>query len=522
MTDPTPAGESSGPTVDILGPTPSRRGGRRGPWLIGGALATALAAGGVAWGVTWYSSDGAQAAEAVPADAIAYVGLTLDPSGEQKLDALRTFKKFPDLKRELDLGGDVGDVDLNRTFAQAVLGGLDCPGVSVDDVDGWLGERAGLAALPGPDGDGMIPLVTLEVTSDDDAARDLDDLVACVGDDELGVAVSDGWAAFSDSEAHARAALDDAAKSSLADDDGFQRWTSEAGDRGVVTGYLSPEAPRVLLGEAMDAYAGLLGGEAVGGADPRKELDKALDRFPGAGLQARFDGGGLSVDLVTAGATVKGSGAKESKATTSALAQLGGLPQDTAAAIAAAGGTRPQLSDAELQQLDDAFKAGVRSSAGPLADALPSYGDIVEAIQGGLVASVGRAFFETQGDELPAAVKVPGDGAGITGLIDELESTFGFDSSAFVTRASRDGSTAVGTDPAYVQKVLADGDLRDSKRFSGVLEGAGSPVLALYADLATIVPSVDDSGAFDALSAAGLTFGVDDGIGRVRLRITTE
>lgn len=528
MTDPTPAGEPGTPTVDILGPSPARRSGRRGPWLIGGALVTALAAGGVAWGVTWYKSDGAQAAEAVPANAIAYAGLTLDPSGEQKLDALRAFKRFPELRDQLDLGKDLGDVDLNRSLAKLVLGDLDCPQVSLDDVDGWLGERAGLAALPGESEDDVVPLLTLEVTSDGDAARGLKDLIACSGDDELGAAVSDGWAAISDTEAHARKALADASSSSLAEDDDYQRWTSAAGDRGVLTAYVAPRAATYLESAVTDLLGGATG--VTLGDTELAPLRRAVKAFQGAGLQAGFDGDALTLE--TAGGFGKETGERpQDGARASDL--LDRLPDDTAVALAV--GAQPPLSDEDRAALDSAYREGlangiagsgtseeVQDEARRLVADAPSYLDVLDLLRGGFALAVGRSFFETQGDSLPIALVVPGDGSGAKALLDQVGSMFGVPLDELVSQETRDGRTVVGADKSFNDAILDGGGLGSTAGFKKVVPG-GDLYGGLYGDLGPILTSFDQQDTLGALDRVGFgTTTDDDGTVHLRLRLTTK
>ena len=80
------------------------RPGRRRKVLVPVLAGLGLAAvGGAAFGARWFLDEGAQAAEALPASAVGYVGLTLDPSGSQKLEALRTLEKFPLIAEELGL-----------------------------------------------------------------------------------------------------------------------------------------------------------------------------------------------------------------------------------------------------------------------------------------------------------------------------------------------------------------------------------------------------------------------------------
>src|SRR6476620_11914073 len=78
-------------TNDGSGP---RRGRRTG--LVAGAVVAVTAAIGVgAYGVAQLMSGGAAPATAVPADALGYVSLDLDPSASQKIEAISMLRKFP-------------------------------------------------------------------------------------------------------------------------------------------------------------------------------------------------------------------------------------------------------------------------------------------------------------------------------------------------------------------------------------------------------------------------------------------
>src|ERR1700759_4978702 len=74
-----------------------------------------VAAGGfAAW--RWFSGGGPRPAEVLPASTFALVTVDLDPSGGQKLEAIRTLRSFPALRDQLGLTSD-SDV-LHRLFAQ--------------------------------------------------------------------------------------------------------------------------------------------------------------------------------------------------------------------------------------------------------------------------------------------------------------------------------------------------------------------------------------------------------------------
>jgi len=116
MTEQHPSSVPSGP-VEYLGegPAPARKGRGRGGLVAGGAAAAVVLGAAGAWGVTSFMSGGQEAAEVVPADALGYVSLNLDPDAGQKLAAYRTLKKFPALADTL-----AGGADLRRSLVEGL------------------------------------------------------------------------------------------------------------------------------------------------------------------------------------------------------------------------------------------------------------------------------------------------------------------------------------------------------------------------------------------------------------------
>ena len=84
----------------------SSGGGRRRGLLIGGGVAALAVVGVGAWAAAQFFSTGAQPAEALPAGTLGYASIDLDPSGGQKIEALRTLNKFPAFKDEIGLDTD--------------------------------------------------------------------------------------------------------------------------------------------------------------------------------------------------------------------------------------------------------------------------------------------------------------------------------------------------------------------------------------------------------------------------------
>ena len=121
-------------------------GGRRRALLIGGGVAALALVGVGAFAAFQFFATGAQPSEALPATTIGYASIDLDPSGAQKVEALRTLNKFPAFKDELGL--DTDD-DLRKALFDRIQGGEDaCANLEyARDVESWLGNRAGVAMI---------------------------------------------------------------------------------------------------------------------------------------------------------------------------------------------------------------------------------------------------------------------------------------------------------------------------------------------------------------------------------------
>ncbi len=153
-----------------LPPGPPRgRAGRRTGLIAGGALlgVGVLAAG--AWaGYSMFFATGAQPAEALPDSTVGYVSVDLDPSGKQKLEALRTLEKFPAFADNVDLSADD---DLRLRLFEELQGEGVCDDLDfADDIDPWLGNRFAAAAIDlGGEGTGGLGVTGVGVVQIDDA-----------------------------------------------------------------------------------------------------------------------------------------------------------------------------------------------------------------------------------------------------------------------------------------------------------------------------------------------------------------
>ena len=98
-------------------------------------------------------NGGDQPAAVLPGNAVAYARVDLNPSAGQKVAAMRFLLKFPSVKDKLGLTGDNDDLRQKLFELIKKYAGDDLADVDFDkDIKPWLGDRAGMAALPAADG----------------------------------------------------------------------------------------------------------------------------------------------------------------------------------------------------------------------------------------------------------------------------------------------------------------------------------------------------------------------------------
>lgn len=225
--------------AEVVGP-PSGPAGASGRRFVASFSVAALAVGAVTAGVwAWqaWADQGAQPAEALPGNTLAYAALDLDPPGGQKLAAYKTLRKFPSLKKDLGLGSVD---DLHQAVVDGVTSDSGCK-LGYLDFKAWAGDRAAFAVV---DQDGPTPVAVVQVDDAGSARTALDKAGRRCG---FAAAVSGEWAVLAETPDVARRVTRDAARGTLADDKDYQRLVGKAGDPGLVTLYAAPEAGPALL-----------------------------------------------------------------------------------------------------------------------------------------------------------------------------------------------------------------------------------------------------------------------------------
>ncbi|HEY1117286.1 MAG TPA: DUF3352 domain-containing protein, partial [Acidimicrobiales bacterium] len=297
--------------------------GRRTGWIVGGGLVALAVVGAGAWAAWSFFATGPQPAEALPASTVAYVSVDLDPSGGQKIEAVRTLRKFPAFKDEIGL--DTDD-DIRQRIFEEIQGTGACEDLDYgDDVEPWLGDRMAIAAVDTGE-DMPSPVIVLQVSDEDAADKGMQTIKDCSGGDGEASgawAIHDGWALLGETQDMVDEVADDAADSPLSEDDDYTSWTDAAGDAGIATAYLAPEAGKVLadsLDGLMDPFGGLSELESSSGmamsysddassaecAAPcvgyastpvSEEVTAALEDFQGMAATLRFDDGSLELEV---------------------------------------------------------------------------------------------------------------------------------------------------------------------------------------------------------------------------------
>lgn len=543
---------------EYLDGSPHPRAARRRTPLVALAAAGVLGAVAVA-GFAAFSlmSTGEQAASVVPADAVAYVSLDLDPSAAQKLEAIRIVEKFPALDEELGL--DAQD-DLRR-WAFEELASDACALDYDDDVAPWIGERVAVAVLPAREsGSEPVPMVALQVTDQEAASSTLADVAACVEATEVaggepaadpGYAFSGDYVVIAETLGTAEEIVVAAASAALADDEDFLRWTGEVGDPGFVTGYVAPtvvdvlsDLPDGLVGQLEDDPGmpgltgrgpGLLpgpgGGPGFGQGDSAWLREVAAD-FRGMASVLRFRDGAVEVEVagglpdsarMAAGAS---TGVADLPATTGAAFGIA-LPEGWAAEAAPAmdemsGGMLDTVETETGLELPEDLERLLGRSVTVAVDS---------SIEPGDVAGPDAA-------SLPVGVRVEGDVDEIMDVVDKVRAAWAPVSQMLVVEAG-DGAVAFGLDPAYVATLAGAGGLGETANFRAVVPEADRAGGVVYVDFAAgdawverlateLDPRVPDGTAeevhrnMEALDALGFS-GWDEGeVSRGLFRLTTD
>lgn len=486
-------------------PAPPKKS-RTGLKVAAGLGAGALLLGGVgAAGIFAYSKvdgSGPQPEEALPADAIAFAKVDLDPSADQKLDAYRFLRKLPDADKQL--GNPADDADLRKVVFDAIQkdGGLQ--GVSYDqDIEPWLGDRFGVAMLPGSDQGTPEGVVALAVTDVDKAKAGLSKATA---DGSGYCSVGEEYAICGTDQAVVDKAVSDAAGSSLADATEFTEDMDALGEDGIATAWVDGEA------------VGTLSGAPFGVDSSTSGATKQAGR---TAMALRFDGPNL--ELV--GTSTSPQGQLVSDDTVS----VDTLPASTVAMFSMRG-LGPNLTsqwgqlEQQLKQTvgDSQWQSGMDEVKSATGLSLPDdfsalLGDDTSFVLGGMGS-----------DDTPKMGMVSN---GDKGKADTLVSTLSSQGSTpvpLVTTDGQDGRYVLASEDAYAQELASGSGLADDETFRDAVPDAGDANAVLFVDVTEAVKAygsdMDEETRrnLDSLGGVGMSVTNDGDRADFRLRVTTK
>jgi Protein of unknown function (DUF3352) len=459
-------------------PPPRQRDSRRGliAVILAAVLSLVLAGGAFAF----YSADpfhlfraGPQAAEAVPADALFYAGVDLNPSAEQKVSALRFLNHFPVFREGSGL--DDANADVRRVIFEHSLQTLHCRGLSyAADVEPWIGSKFGIAGMPSPNGTSSpIGVGVVEVTEKDAAKAGLAKIGRCLGGrDEtsasFGFSFVGDYALVAETQAQADRYASRAQSSPLADNADFSADMASLGDLGVATVWAN-------VSGAIDAY-----GQGLASASQSDFLKSTYQR---AAATFRFTGD--SAEIVT---SVLG----KTSATTHGANQIVRLPDTTVFAVSEAGGAK------RLDTSWDDLMAGAQSGGADGSNSVDAFeaetglhlpGDLRTLLGDNVLLAVDSRGLTAQalkdGDmsTLNAGLRFTSDPVKLNAIYDKIrtlvENRAG--QSLPVVKVDADDGMAVATNDSYAKTLAGlDGNLGDAQEFQSVTDDAVSKEQVLF------------------------------------------
>jgi hypothetical protein len=547
----TPGGPTNGPEyLDGSGPveTAPANDNKKRLIALGAIVAGGAVVAGGAWAATSFFATGSQPAEALPDSTVAYFSVDLDPSGGQKIEAIKTLRKFPGFTDNVDLETDD---DLRERLFEEITSSGECEGLDyAADVEPWLGSRAAMAAVDlGEDEPTAVGVVqtTDGAKAEDGLARLIE---TCGGDTAGGGAESEGetgsdvggwvvegdWIVLAETKEIAQQVVDAADGSSLAADSSFAQWTGEAGDDGFMSMYVAKGVTKY----AEDlAGMGMMGTMGVPGASTEteevpEELQQMINDFDGAAATVRFDDGAVEVEYAMSNYNKDLTRFVESE---EGVEMISGLPEDTVAAFGFA------LEEGWAQGLLDYVKTLAPDETASIDEQLAqfesetglAFPEDVETLLGeGVTVSMGSgldpdAVANGGPGEVPAGIRIKGDADEIQAVLDKISAQAGPEAAEYLEVTEGDGYAVLALADDYRSALEDGGSLGDSATYSEVVDAdeAQSVMFVNFnADddwlvrLTKDMPEVSEN--LEPLAAFGFSTWVDDETVHGLMKVTTD
>jgi hypothetical protein len=511
--------------------------------VVGALVAGGAVVAGGAWAATSFFSTGDQPSEALPDSTVAYFSVDLDPSGGQKIEAIKTLRKFPGFTDKINLQTDD---DLRERLFEEVTKSGECEGLDyAQDVKPWLGSRAAMAAVDLGE-DAPAPVGVIQVTdagkAEDGVAKLID---VCGGGEDTegdvgGWVVEGDWMVLAETKDIAQKVVDAAGDGSLAGDASFEKWTGEAGDDGFMSVYVAKGVTAYL-----DDLGGFSPGSMMGGDlgltpeetpdEVPEQLQQMIDEFDGAAATVRFDDGAVEVEYAMSDYQPDMTKYFESDL---GVDMVAGLPEDTVAALGFSleEGWGDAMLDYAKKTLSSSDGSDIDEEISQFeAETGLSFPEDIETLLGeGVTISLGSgidpdAIANGGPTEVPAGIKVKGDADEIQAVLDKMSAQLGPEAAELMKVTEGDGYAVLSPQDDYRGKLESGGDLGDSDDYSKVVESDEAQTVMFVnfdADdnwLARVTEDMPEvSKNVEPLSAFGISGWVDGDVMHGLLKLTTD
>ncbi len=448
--------------------------------LIIGLVVALLVAGG-AFAVykldpyNTFSADPA-AADAVPADALFYFGVDLDPSAEQKVRAVQFLNHFPAFKENVDVTD--AESDIRKSLFDQLAEESGCDVSFDDDVKPWLGYKFAFAGMPSGEEGAEEPdvLFALEVTDEAGAKDGFAKLATCGGGDgEFGMAFTGDYALVAETQSLADGFADDVTNGSLADDADFTSDLDSLGGLGFATMWVD-------IKDAVELFAPPQ--FATG------DLDFLLSTYQRAAATFRFESDSVEVMASTFG---------EQTDIDSGDNKIVDLPESTALVVSESGGET---------RIDESWENVIKAAEGQGVDvesqiaqfeaetglSIPE--DLATILGENILLAVDAEGLTPEGLEDPSLVNVgirlTNDPAELNAVYDKVISLVQEETGAELPLVKKDlgDGIVVATNDDYANKLSEAGTLGESAAFQSVTEDAAGKEFVLFFNFDSIEEQV--------------------------------
>jgi hypothetical protein len=466
-----PGPYGGGPDTLVTAPAP-----KRGRGLIAGVATVAvvaLTAGGV-YAYSTLAGGGAVLSTQVPADAVAYLEVNLDPPASQKIAAIRFLRKLPD--------AGIGDEDgsLVESVIEPLIDDPETRRLFVENVRPWLGKHLAVAGDP-QDGE-VQPVIVVETTDAAKTRTGVDAINAELDEkDKIGYTIEGSTVWLAQSQGAAETAARDAAAGDLTGNATFTGDVERVGDEGIVTFW--------------------------------SDLAAAADLDPDG--DATGEGrlvGSLRFTDTTADLLVRTIGNPTKAGTETVGPRLRKLPGNTAVAVGLSGAD--ELVRSTYTQLEKAGLGKVLSDAEE-DSGLDLPDDIAALVGTRTVVALGG---EDEAPEFGLVSSTP-DEAGARRAAEKVGDQI--DPDAELTIRTEGGESVVASSPEWADALTGDGDLGTQPDFAKALPDVDKANAVVYVDLRRVasVTGEDLPAAAGTLRAFGLTAATDGDVNTLHFRL---